>query len=57
MNSTVAISANAHRQAGMTGIGLLDGIHGKEADGVGHPVVLGALVMVARKGSGWMQCL
>ena len=30
----------AHRQAGMAGIGLLDGIHGKEADRIGHPVML-----------------
>ena len=29
----------AHRQAGMAGIGLLDRIHGQEADRVGHPVV------------------
>ncbi len=31
---------HAHRHAGVTGIGLLDGIHGKESDRVGHPVVL-----------------
>ena len=30
----------AHRQARMAGIGLLHGIHGKEADRIGHPVVL-----------------
>ena len=30
----------AHRQAGMARIGLLDGVHGKEADRVRHPVVL-----------------
>ena len=43
VNSTVAMSAAAHRQAGMAGIGLLDRIHGKEADGVGHPVMFFAL--------------
>ena len=32
-----------HRQAGMAGIRLLDRIHGKEADGVGHPVMFLAL--------------
>ena len=29
----------AHRQAGMAGFRLFDGVHGKEADRVGHPVV------------------
>ena len=29
----------AHRQAGMAGIGLLHGVHGEEADRVGHPVM------------------
>ena len=30
----------AHGQAGVARIRLLDGVHGKEADGVGHPVML-----------------
>ena len=30
---------STHRQSGMARIGLLDGIHGKEADRIGHPVV------------------
>src|SRR5690606_5368458 len=29
----------AHRQTGMTRIGLLHGIHGKETDRIGHAVV------------------
>ena len=35
---------HAHRQAGVAGFGLLDGVHGEEANGVGHPVMLCALV-------------
>ncbi|MCY1235440.1 hypothetical protein D9M72_480560 [compost metagenome] len=27
---------HAHRRAGVAGIGLLDGVHGKHADGIGH---------------------
>ena len=30
----------AHGEAGVAGIRLLDGVHGKEADGVRHPVML-----------------
>ena len=33
----------AHRQAGMARIRLLDRVHGKEANGVGHPVMFFAL--------------
>ncbi|MGZ2469407.1 hypothetical protein ACVJMZ_004994 [Sinorhizobium medicae] len=32
---------HAHRHARMTGIGLLDGIHGKKPDGVGHVALRG----------------
>ncbi len=32
----------AHRQAGMPGLRLLDGVHREGADGVGHAVVFGA---------------
>ena len=32
----------AHRQAGMPGLGLLDGVHRQRADGVRHAIVLGA---------------
>ena len=32
----------AHRQAGMAGLGLFDGIHRQRADGIGHAVVRGA---------------
>ncbi len=32
----------AHRQARVTGLRLLDRVHGQRADGVGHAVVLGA---------------
>ena len=35
---------HAHRQAGVAGFGLLDGVHGEEANGIGHPVMLCALV-------------
>ena len=33
----------SHRQAGMAGLGLLDTIHGERANGVGEPLVLGAV--------------
>jgi hypothetical protein len=32
----------AHRQAGMAGIGLLDGIHRQRADRIGHTVGIDA---------------
>ena len=38
----------------MAGIRLLDGIHGKEADGIGHPVVLFALGH--GRSLGWRVC-
>ena len=38
----------AHRQAGMPGLGLLDGVHRQRADGVRHAIVLGARTAVQR---------
>ena len=36
----------AHRQAGMAGIGLLHGVHGQRADGIGH---------IRSSGNGWRR--
>ena len=45
---------HAHRHAGMAGLGLLDGIHGERADGVGHAVMgharIGSLRVVGLSG-------
>ena len=45
--------SHAHGHAGMAGLGLLHGVHGKRPDGICHAVMPGAAV---RNGFGIAQC-